>query len=85
MSTIGDCYKLAKLQCREQKAVVVIGYEHLPSKIDLTPLIESFELIAKHENMPAIVSYPRRLKSGHITCYLNRTYHVLTTLGHYEA
>ena len=48
MSTIGDCYKLAKLQCREQKAVVVIGYEHLPSKIDLTPLIESFELIAKH-------------------------------------
>jgi hypothetical protein len=24
-------------------------------------------------------SYPRRLKSGHLTCYLNRTYHVLTT------
>jgi hypothetical protein len=48
LSTIGDCYKLAKLRCREQKAVVVIGYEHLPSKIDLTPLIESFELIAKH-------------------------------------
>ncbi len=29
--------------------------------------------------MPAMVSYPRRPKSGHITCYLNRTYHVLTT------
>jgi hypothetical protein len=27
-----------------------------------------------------MVSYPRRLQSGHITCYLNRTYHVLTTL-----
>ncbi len=27
-----------------------------------------------------MVSYPRRLKSGQITCYLNRTYHVLTTL-----
>ena len=26
-----------------------------------------------------MVSYPRRLQSGHITCYLNRTYHVLTT------
>jgi GxxExxY protein len=27
-----------------------------------------------------MVSYPRRLQSGHITCYLNRTYHVLTTV-----
>src|SRR5271165_4503864 len=26
-----------------------------------------------------MVSYSRRLKSGHITCYLNRTYHVLLT------
>ena len=26
-----------------------------------------------------MVSYPRRLPSGHITCYLIRTYHVLTT------
>ncbi len=26
-----------------------------------------------------MVSYPHRLKSGHITYYLNRTYHVLTT------
>src|ERR1035441_4295301 len=30
--------------------------------------------------MLCMVSYPRRLKSGHITCYLNRTYHVLTTM-----
>src|ERR1019366_5561685 len=29
--------------------------------------------------MPAMVSYSHRLKSGHLTCYLNRTYHVLTT------
>jgi hypothetical protein len=29
--------------------------------------------------MLRMVSYPRRLKSGQITCYLNRTYHVLTT------
>jgi len=26
------------------------------------------------------VSYPRRPRSGQITCYLNRTYHLLTTL-----
>src|SRR5450756_2910144 len=30
--------------------------------------------------MPSMLSYPRRLPSGHITCYLNRTYHVLTTV-----
>src|SRR6202165_4819865 len=29
--------------------------------------------------MLCMVSYSRRLKSGQITCYLNRTYHVLTT------
>jgi len=47
-STIGDCWKLEALRCAERKAVVVIGYEHTPPKIDLTPLIESFEAIAKH-------------------------------------
>src|ERR1035437_5602218 len=31
--------------------------------------------------MPAMVSYSHRLKSGHLTCYLNRTYHVLTTVS----
>ncbi len=31
--------------------------------------------------MLRMVSYPHRLKSGHITCYLNRTYHVLTTVA----
>jgi hypothetical protein len=29
--------------------------------------------------MLRMVSYPRRPKSGQITCYLNRTYHVLPT------
>jgi len=31
--------------------------------------------------MLCMASYPHRPKSGHITCYLNRTYHVLTTLA----
>src|ERR1035437_3234683 len=30
--------------------------------------------------MPPMLSYSHRLKSGQITCYLNRTYHVLTTI-----
>jgi hypothetical protein len=47
VSTIGDCYKLAELVGPERKAVAVIGYEHLPPKIDLTPLIDSFEVIAR--------------------------------------
>ena len=48
VSTIGDCCKLANLRCPERKAVVVIGYEHTPPRTDLTPLIESFEAIARY-------------------------------------
>jgi hypothetical protein len=29
--------------------------------------------------MLRMVSYPHRPQSGHIICYLNRTYHVLPT------
>ncbi len=47
VSTVGDCYKLMKLEGSERKAVVVIGYEHTPARIELTPLIESIEVIAK--------------------------------------
>jgi len=46
VSAIGDCYKLLKLPGPERKAVVVIGYEHIPPQINLTPLIDSFEVIA---------------------------------------
>jgi hypothetical protein len=48
VSAIGDCYKLAGLPGPERRAEVVIGYEHVPPKVDLTRLIESFETIAKH-------------------------------------
>lgn len=48
VSTVGDCHKLAKLRSPERKAVVVIGYEHHPPKIDLTLLVESFEVVAMH-------------------------------------
>jgi hypothetical protein len=46
-STIGDCLKLLSLPHKEKKAVVVIGYEHEPPQIDLTPLISAFEVVAK--------------------------------------
>jgi hypothetical protein len=45
-SSIGDCYKLLSLTTPERKAVLVVGYEHSPAKIDLTPLVKSFETIA---------------------------------------
>ena len=48
VSTIGDCYKLARWPGFERKGVVVIGYEHHPPQIALTPLVESFEAIAKY-------------------------------------
>jgi hypothetical protein len=48
VSAIGDCYKLGKYPGVERRAVAVIGYEHDPSKIDLTPLVRSFEEIARH-------------------------------------
>ena len=48
VSSIGDCLKLQTIQGQERKAVVVIGYEHDPPEIDLTPLMLSFEAIAKY-------------------------------------
>jgi hypothetical protein len=48
VSVLGDCFKLLDYAGRERKAVLVIGYEHTPPQIDLTPLVESFEAIATH-------------------------------------
>jgi hypothetical protein len=47
VSTIGDCIKLANYQGPERRAVCVIGYEHKPPVIDLSPLVQSFEAIAE--------------------------------------
>jgi hypothetical protein len=48
VSSLGDCQKLAKYQGPEKRAVVVVGYEHVPPVIDLTLLVRSFEAIAEH-------------------------------------
>jgi hypothetical protein len=46
VSSIGDCYKLLRYPGGERRAVFVIGFEHVPSRIDLTLLVESFQTIA---------------------------------------
>ena len=54
VSTIGDCYKLMNYQGKERRAVVVVGYEHTPPQIDLTPLVDAFEAIARNTSQVAI-------------------------------
>jgi hypothetical protein len=46
VSVLGDCLKLLDYKGSERKAVLVIGYEHDPPAIDLSPLFRSFEVIA---------------------------------------
>jgi len=48
VSSLGDCQKLARYQGPEKRAVIVVGYEHMPPVIDLTILVRSFEAIAEH-------------------------------------
>jgi hypothetical protein len=45
VSVIGDCFKMAAYA--ERRAVLVVGYEHSPPQIDLSPLLKSFEAIAE--------------------------------------
>lgn len=46
-SLLGDCLKLRSLGGNERKAAIVIGYEHNPPQISLTPLLAAFEAVAK--------------------------------------
>jgi hypothetical protein len=46
VSAIGDCLRLLGLSVPERKAVVVVGYEHTPPNIPLTPLLHAFEVVA---------------------------------------
>jgi hypothetical protein len=47
VSTIGDCYKLLEYPGPERRAVLVIGFEHNPPEIDLSPLLRAFEAVAR--------------------------------------
>jgi len=46
-SLIGDCLKLINSGFSERKAVIVLGYEHDPPKIQIEPTIKSFEIIMR--------------------------------------
>ena len=46
-SLIGDALKLLEIPDYLKKAVFVIGYEHNPPRINLDPIINSFELITR--------------------------------------
>jgi hypothetical protein len=47
VSAIGDCYKLLAYTGPERRIVLVIGYEHNPPLIDLSPLFKAFEVVAR--------------------------------------
>jgi hypothetical protein len=47
VSVIGDCYKLLSYAGPERRVVMVIGYEHNPALIQLSPLLRAFEVVAK--------------------------------------
>src|SRR5258706_834732 len=46
-SLIGDAIKLSALTPYKHKGLFVIAYEHHPARIDLSPLIQAFEVVAK--------------------------------------
>jgi hypothetical protein len=47
VSSLGDCLRLAASQLDERKGIIVLTYEHSPPRIDLSVLIDSFELLAE--------------------------------------
>lgn len=47
-SSIGDSLKLLESGFSEQKAVIVVGYEHSPPKVPLEPAVRAFEVVARH-------------------------------------
>lgn len=46
-SAFGDALKLRNSSFSEAKAIIIFGYEHEPSQIDLEPCIRGFELLAR--------------------------------------
>lgn len=46
-SSIGDIYKLTNMQIAERKGIVLVCYEHNIPRINLEPLLVSFETIAR--------------------------------------
>jgi len=47
VSAIGDAYKLLRYEGEESRAIVVIGYEHDPPRIDISVLVSAFEILCR--------------------------------------
>lgn len=63
-SLLGDCLKLRSCARHEQKAVVVIGYEHDPPRVSLDPLIQAFEVIAREVLSIQLVERASAMRTG---------------------
>lgn len=61
-SAVGDCLKLASSDFEERKALMVIGYEHDPPKIEVDTAIEALELIT--EEVQGVQLGPRHESSA---------------------
>lgn len=61
-SAIGDCLKLAGSNFEERTALMVIGYEHDPPKIEVKTAVESLELIT--EEVQDVQLGPRQEKTA---------------------
>ena len=61
-SAVGDCLKLAGSDFDERKALMVIGYEHDPPKIEVGTAVEALELIT--EEVQGVQLGPRHESSA---------------------
>jgi hypothetical protein len=61
-SAVGDCLKLAGSDFEERTALVVIGYEHDPPKIEVGTAVDSLELIT--EEVQDVRLGPRQEKTA---------------------
>jgi hypothetical protein len=72
-SAIGDCYKLLEYSGVERKAIIVVGYEHEPAVIDLSPLFRAFELVA-HEICGIRLSDRSEIRRSELIHPVHRTF-----------
>jgi hypothetical protein len=64
VSLIGDCLKLHRFPATERKAAVVVGYEHTPPRISISPLLDAFELVVTQVAGVKIGARVQQLTSG---------------------
>jgi hypothetical protein len=63
-SLLGDALTLRKFEQPFRKGLVAIGFEHDPSEINLSPLIESFEVLAREVMGVQLSSRVEEIRKG---------------------